>query len=323
MRRISLSISPILLTAMLFLLLFQQTSHAATPWSETIVREDGLALQPIIGRNLPYIVGKKETLVDLARRAGLGYLVLNRANKEVDPWLPEPGREILLPYAAILPGGAVSELTVNLAELRLYHIRREEDILRIRHYPVGIGSEGWETPEGSFVVTEKIRNPSWTIPPVIRSENPSLPASVPPGPENPLGDYWIGFSAPGYGIHGTNKPFGVGRRVSHGCLRLYPDDIRELFDQVVVGTEIRIVYQPVKVGRTVDALVVEIHPDILGKVQNSLQEVLLRAKALGWKEEWLDPEVLEMVIEEARGIPITVSRISEKTKTIEASLGSK
>ncbi|MEJ2201433.1 MAG: L,D-transpeptidase family protein, partial [Desulfuromonadaceae bacterium] len=156
----------------------------------------------------------------------MGFSNLKNANPEVDPWLLPQGETILLPYACILPVDAIAGLTINLAELRLYHLWKNEQGWQVRIYPVGIGSEGSETPLGDFSVLSKRENPIWTVPDSVRKTQPELPESVPPGPDNPRGQFWLGFASNGYGIHGTNKPFGIGRRVSHGCLRTYPEDIR-------------------------------------------------------------------------------------------------
>jgi L,D-transpeptidase ErfK/SrfK len=261
---------------------------------------------PVVGTAATSSVEEGDTLTQIARAKGLGYEGLVRANPGVDPWIPEPGHPLLLPYTGIVPGPLAPGITVNLAELRLYHLCREDGRLRVRIYPAGIGIVGWETPEGSFTITKRIEKPTWIVPPAIRKERPELPRTVAPGPENPLGDYWLGLSVPGYGIHGTGEPFGVGRRVSHGCLRLYPEDIRDLFDRVEVGTPVRILYQPVKVGLKRDSLFVEIHPDYSGRLPDPAAEVSRQMKKLGWRGE-IDWTAVEREIEAQRGIPRIIS----------------
>lgn len=261
---------------------------------------------PVIGQNGLYRLGEDETLIELARRTGLGYQTLVAANPGIDPWIPPPGKDVVLPYAAILPPESAPGITVNLAEFRLYHLWMEEDRLRIRPYPIGIGVEGWETPEREFAIEAKVKNPAWSAPPSIRRERPDDPPFIPPGPDNPLGEYWLQLGD-GYGIHGTNRPFGVGRRVSAGCLRLYPEDIRELFNRVRIGTPVRVIYQPIKMGIEGDTLMVEVHRDYLERISDPLEEALGRKRSLGWKGG-VDLSALATALKEARGIPVPVGR---------------
>ncbi len=259
---------------------------------------------PVIGQNRLYRLGEDETLIELARRMGVGYNALTAANPGIDPWLPPSGKDILLPYAAVLPTESAPGITVNLAEFRLFHVWREDDRYRIRSYPIGIGTEGRNTPEREFVIEAKVRDPAWTAPPSIRRERPDDPVFIPPGPDNPLGEYWLQLGE-GYGIHGTNRPFGVGRRVSAGCVRLYPEDIRELFHRVQIGTPVRVIYQPIKVGLEGDTLVVEVHHDYLERISDPLEEVLTRKRALGWKGG-VDLTALVAALNDARGIPVPI-----------------
>ena len=263
---------------------------------------------PVIGKNLPFILGRKDDLIDLAWRAGVGYRCLVQANKGVDPWLPRPYQQVLIPYSTILPAEARAGITINLAEFRLYLIWREGNRRRVRIYPVGIGSKGWATPEGDFHIKVKIDNPDWTMPEAIRRVEPDDPVLVPPGPGNPLGDVWLGLTAPGVGIHGTNKPFGVGRRVSHGCIRLYAGDIRDLEKHTRVGTPVRIIYQPIKVGLQGKTLMAEVHPDYLGKIKDPLGEVLKQEKKLHWRGA-INWTRLAAVLRQARGIPEPISGV--------------
>jgi len=254
-----------------------------------------------------FSVTEGETLTQIARAKGLGYNGLVRANPGVDPWLPEPGLPLLLPYTGIIPGPLIPGITVNLAEMRLYHLCLENGRLRVRIYPVGVGIPGRETPEGAFTISNRIVSPTWVVPPDIGRERPELPGTVPPGPENPLGGFWLGLSRAGYGIHGTNEPFGVGRRVSHGCLRLYPEDIRDLFERVEIGTPVRILYQPVKVGLKNGILFVEVHPDYSGRLTDPRADVSRQIEELGWKGE-IDWKAVDEEIGTARGVPRVISR---------------
>lgn len=205
-----------------------------------------------------HVVAAGENLLDLARARDLGYVELLAANPGADPWLPGLGRTILLPIAHLPPAGlAEAPLVVNLGDMRVYW-RGSGGVVS---YPVGIGREGWELRPGLTRVAGKRRNPTWVPPPSIRAEKPWLPERVPAGPDNPLGEFSIDLALGLVRIHGTNQPDGVGRRVSHGCFRLYPEDIAALFPEVPVGTPVAIVDEPVKLARLGGELWLEVHPD--------------------------------------------------------------
>lgn len=296
----------VMILGWLWLSLLAGSALAWYPRSEAEALIDPQTPAPVIGSNRIYVLGADETLIELAYRAGLGYEGLAAANPGIDPWLPEAGRAVLLPYEAILPAGTELGITINLAEYRLYLVWEQQGRRLVRIYPIGIGAEGVETREGRFVVTGVVSDPTWTVPASIRAERPELPASVPPGPENPLGKFWIGLSLEGIGIHGTNKPFGLGRRVSQGCIRLYPEDIEDLAARVGKGTAVRIVYQPIKLGLRGRYLLAEVHPDFLGRIDNRLEEVRRLRKGLSWGG-LLDAQALQQVLTEERGIPLPVS----------------
>ncbi|HEY7746868.1 MAG TPA: L,D-transpeptidase family protein [Desulfuromonadales bacterium] len=285
------------------LLLLLTATPARGGFSSTL---PGRSPVPVVGSNQIIFTGKDDTLIQLARANGLGFQTLAAANPGVDPWLPGAGRPLLLPYSAVLPDRPQTGITVNLAELRLYLVWEEVGLQRVRIYPIGIGDEGWETPEGTFSVLRKVEQPVWNPPEAIRQERPELPLRVPPGPDNPLGDYWLAFTPQGHGLHGTHKPYGVGRRVSHGCLRLYPEDIRDLYDRAEVGTPVRIVYKPFKVGVQDGILYIEAHRDYRRKVTDPRSEIARQARLVGWRNA-LDWPAIERVVAEARGVPVPVS----------------
>jgi len=214
----------------------------------------------IIGENKYYQVKEGDTLLEIARLHDLGFIELVSANPGVDPWIPEAGRTILLPTEHILPDGPRRGIVINRTELRLYYFddRTGEAIT----YPIGIGREGRETPLGSTMIAAKRVNPAWTPPPSIRAERPELPVTVPPGPENPLGFFAMNLGWQNYVIHGTNKPYGIGRRVSSGCIRLYPEDIESFFGEIEIGTPVTVVDQAVKLGWADGELYMEIHPTV-------------------------------------------------------------
>ena len=257
----------------------------------------------LVGSNRDYYIGRADTLLEVARRGRLGYQNLVAANPGVDPWQPSPGARLVLPYATLLPPGlAQPGVTINLAEFRLYLVWRDGEQLRVRIYPIGLGRDGWLTPEGEYQVANMIENPLWTMPATLREENPELPAVIPPGPDNPLGSHWIGLSEPGYGIHGTNRPYGIGRQVSHGCIRLYPSGIRDLVNRVARGMAVKVIYQPIKLGRQGETLYLEAHQDYLGRLPDALAEVRRQAQALGWQRPLLD-EIIAPHLAGSRGVP--------------------
>lgn len=207
----------------------------------------------------------EETFVDIARRHGLGYNDIVRANPDVDPWLPGEGTAITLPTQFILPPGPRNGVVLNLPEYRLYYYppAGQDGVRRVHTYPISIGRMDWETPLGRTTVIAKAERPTWYPPASIRKEHADagdpLPNVVPPGPDNPLGEYAMRLGLPGYLIHGTNRPAGVGMRVTHGCIRMFPEDIAVLFPTLPVGTPVRIINEPVKAGWLHDALYVEAH----------------------------------------------------------------
>jgi L,D-transpeptidase ErfK/SrfK len=205
----------------------------------------------------PYRAVYEDTLLDLARRKGLGYVEMVAANPRVDPWLPGEGTEIALPTVHLIPDVPREGIAVNLAEMRLYWFGDGVDGLRT--FPLGIGREGRGTPTGSTTVTRKAENPTWYPPESIRRERPELPAVFPPGPDNPLGHRAIYLGWPAYLIHGTHQPYGVGRRVSAGCIRMYPEDVERLYELVPIGTRVTVVDQEVKFAWVGGHLYMEAH----------------------------------------------------------------
>lgn len=207
-----------------------------------------------------------DTFVDIARRHGLGYTDLVRANPDVDPWLPGEGTRVVLPTQFVLPDAPRRGIVLNLAEYRLFYFPDSGDgsASQVVTYPISIGRMDWETPLGRTRVVAKASNPSWYVPESVHQErrdngDEPLPRVVPPGPDNPLGSRAMRLGLPGYLIHGTNRPAGVGMRVTHGCIRMFPEDIEVFFDQIPVGTPVMIVNQPVKFGWRDGQLHMEAH----------------------------------------------------------------
>lgn len=213
----------------------------------------------------------EDTFVDIARRHGLGYNELRLANPDVDPWLPGAGTRIVLPTRFVLPDAPRRGVVLNLPEYRLYYYPPVSNGAprTVHTYPISIGRMDWATPLGATRVTAKAERPSWYPPASIREEHAAdgdyLPAVVPPGPDNPLGNHALRLGIPGYLIHGTNRPAGVGMRVTHGCIRMFPEDIAVLFPMLPVGTPVNIVNQPIKFGWEQEQLFVEAH-EVLAQV---------------------------------------------------------
>lgn len=212
-------------------------------------------------------IKSKDTMLDVARRYGLGYNEVDLLYPRMDAWVPPDGKRLSMPTHWVLPPTQQEQLLVNVAELRLYYF--EKGAGTVQTYPIGIGDEGWETPLGTFHVTDKRTNPVWYIPQSLQAKYGMT--SMPPGPENPLGEFMMKFSAGAYGIHGTAMPWAVGRLVTHGCIRCYPEHIRILFPQVPVGTKLEVIYEPVKFGQKDGQIFVEAHPDVYKKIPDYAQ----------------------------------------------------
>jgi L,D-transpeptidase ErfK/SrfK len=199
-----------------------------------------------------------DVLLDVARAYDLGFTQLMAANRGVDPWLPRPGTRVTVATRYILPDAPRAGIVVNLAEWRLFYFPPAGG--RVETYPIGIGVIGDTTPLGVTFVVWKEANPTWFPPPSIRAAKPDLPAAIPPGTDDPLGPFALHLGWPDHLIHGINKPDDVGRNVSHGCIRLYAQDIERLFHEVRVGTPVRVIRQAVEAAWVGNALFIEVHP---------------------------------------------------------------
>ncbi len=222
--------------------------------------------QDVIGEISTVVASYDDTLVDIAQRHGLGYQDIVHANPNVNVWVPGEGTEIVLPNRFILPPGPRTGLVLNIAEYRMYYFPepKPDEVAKVHTYPMSIGRMDWETPLGLTQIVAKAKNPAWYPPQSVRDEHAAdgdpLPRIVPAGPDNPLGTRALRLGLPGYLIHGTNRPAGVGMRVSHGCIRMFPEDVEFLFDRIPVKTAVRIIDVPVKVGWDGETLVAEVHP---------------------------------------------------------------
>lgn len=269
----------------------------------------------IVGGLGVHFVEKDETLLDIARTNRLGILELMAANPGMDPWIPREGGVVILPLMRILPDAPESGIVLNLAERRLYLFRGESK--KVQSWPVGIGRLGFTTPLGQTHIARKAKNPTWYPTQEARAENPELPAAVPPGPDNPMGRYALYLGWPQYAIHGTNRPWGIGRCISRGCIRLYPEDIENLYEQVEVGTEVTVVDQMAKLAWHQGQLHLEVHPsrmqlDQLEKIGGFPFEPIeglldLIKEAAGDKAKSLDLRAIARAERQRRGVPLVVA----------------
>lgn len=270
----------------------------------------------VVGTMERYIARHEDTLVDLARQNKLGFVEIVAANPGVDPWLPGEGTEIILPTAHLLPAAPKRGLIVNLTEMRVYFFPVADGTPET--FPIGIGREGAVTPVGTTKVVRKQADPAWYPPPSVRAEKPELPSMVPAGPDNPLGKYALYLTIDLIRIHGTNKPYGVGRRVSHGCIRMYPEDIEFLFQRVPVGSPVTVVDQPVKMGWIDGDLYMEVAPskhqadqlESEGKLIPELAEGTL-AMAQDFAKDQADRLDVAAILQaslERRGYPVRITR---------------
>ena len=265
----------------------------------------------------------QDTLVDIARAYDQGYNEIKLANPKVDPWLPGADTEVVIPSQFILPDAPREGIVINVPEMRLYYFPQPQagEPRVVVTYPVSVGRQDWNTPHGLTQVVAKTVNPAWYPPESIRREHAAdgdpLPKVVPPGPDNPLGQYALRLGRDGYLIHGTDKPYGIGMRVTHGCLRLYPRDIERLFSAVRVGTKVRIVNQPFKLGWLNGSLYLETHPPLDEDAQASEDGFThlvgrVSSAAIGQQVDW---DRLEKAVSDRHGIPVPIS-LSSSAATI-------
>jgi L,D-transpeptidase ErfK/SrfK len=276
----------------------------------------------VVGHLQGLVASHADSFLDLGRTFNIGYEELKLANPGVDPWIPGEGARIVIPSRYVLPDAPRIGIVLNLAEMRLYYYPEAEGggpAREVITHPISIGQVGWNTPLGTTSVVSKLTDPTWYPPASIRAEAEAegdpLPLVVPPGPDNPLGRHALGIGFRGYLIHGTNKPYGLGMRVSHGCVRMYPEDIASLFADVPVGTPVHIVNQPIKMGWRDGILFMEAHPsageiviggelaetDAIGRVIAATSSE--QSKLVRW-------ERVSAVAEIMTGIPYAVSKAS-------------
>lgn len=272
-------------------------------------------MSDVIGVPASYVTREEDTLLDIAKDRDLGYVEIRAANPGIDPWLPGAGKTVILPSQHVLPDAPRRGIVINLSELRLFYYPPHGEP---QTFPIGIGGEGKETPVGHTNIAAKRTHPVWIPTKSEHAEDPDLPASVGPGPDNPMGDYALYLGWKGYAMHGTNKPYSIGRRDSHGCIRLYPDDIAWLYRAVGPGTPVTVVDQPAKVGWMGGELYLEVHPtqgdaDALEsegapRSTEAIDADDLVIKAAGWDASRLDWYTIHLAETRRDGVPVQVTR---------------
>ncbi|NOV31380.1 L,D-transpeptidase family protein [Methylomonas sp. ZR1] len=256
---------------------------------------------------------ENDTLSDIGRHYGLGYNDITIANANLDPWTLPAEQTVLLPLRFVLPDAPRKGIVLNLANMRMFYYPKNQ-ANTVLTYPVGIGRQGWNTPLGQTQIVAKKANPDWTVPESIHREHQALgdplPKVIRSGPDNPLGSYAMPLGFSGYLIHGTNKPYGIGLQVSHGCVQLYPEDIEVLFNKVEVGTPVRIVHQPYMATWQDDMLYLEAHRplDKWEKQQKQLQKDIRKKlqQLASEKQATVDWSKVERILQRADGVPTPV-----------------
>ncbi len=276
-----------------------------------------------VGKIQKYTIEEEDTLIDVSRHFELGYIELISANPSVDPWTPTPGQEITIPSFKLLPRATQKGIVVNLAQMRVYYFKNKKEIIT---YPIGIGRDGMNTPQGKTYLTAKKANPVWIPTERMREEKKWLPKVIRAGNHNPLGRHALYLGWPTFLIHGSNKPWAIGRRVSSGCMRMYPENVKTLFDMVPINIPVTIVSQPILVAEIDNKLYLEANPskrqgndiEITGThekidLSNELKEVI--KKAAGDKANTIDWKIVNQVVRERQGYPIVISKNTKTTSS--------
>jgi L,D-transpeptidase ErfK/SrfK len=281
----------------------------------------------VIGRLAVIRLEKGDTLPDIARHFSLGINAISAANPGVDVWVPEAGERIMLPLSFILPDAPRKGIVVNLATMRLFEFKGDSKSPVVSTYPVGVGTKERPTPTGQMHVARKTTRPTWHVPASIsedhRKKGDPLPAEVPPGPENPLGECALYLSKSGYLIHGTNKPASIGLKATNGCMRLYPENVKMLYDDTPVNTPVAIVNQPYLIGQRNGVLYMEAHTPLEDSGASELEKIYAKLRDIEKKSgHTLDWRKVKAVQAEARGIPVPIVEMSQRSekeaaKTIE------
>jgi len=292
---------------------YSKTIIIARPFTLPLGPKD-MRAQTIVGSPREYIIQEKDTLLDVARYFDLGYNELVQVYPDMDPWLPPVGETLTVPTFWTLPKSGNEGVVVNIPEMRLYYFpprQKGETQRMVVTLPVGLGREDWPTPVAKFKISGKTPNPTWVIPESIKKERIAEKGwsedFIPGGsPDNPMGKYKIQLTLPLYAIHDTNNPWAVGRLVTHGCIRLYPEDIEQFFNVIRVGVPGEFVYQPVKIGILNGKVYAEVHEDIYGLVPDLWEEAQKVVRESGW-EDMIDKNLLLKALLKKNGMPTDVT----------------
>jgi L,D-transpeptidase ErfK/SrfK len=270
----------------------------------------------VIGRLAFMSLERGDTLPDISRHFSLGINGVSAANPGVDIWVPGAGERIMLPLSFILPEAPRTGIVINLAAMRLFQFKGDSESQTVLTYPVGVGTEERPSPTGQMYVERKVTRPTWYVPASIaedhRKKGDPLPAKVLPGPQNPLGEYALYLSKSGYLVHGTNKPASIGLRATNGCIRLYPEDVKKLYENTPVKTPVSIVNQPYLIGQRNGVVYMEVHApseDLdtveFDKIYTKLRNIERESgRTLDWSK-------VKKVLAEARGIPVPIFEIRQ------------
>jgi L,D-transpeptidase ErfK/SrfK len=270
----------------------------------------------VLGRLRFISLEKGDTLPDIARHFSLGLNGVIAANPGVDIWVPEARERIMLPLNFILPDAPRKGIVINLAAMRLFQFKGNSESLAVLTYPVGVGTEERPSPQGLMRVERKVSRPTWHVPASIARDHlkkgDPLPSKVLPGPQNPLGEYALYLSKPSYLIHGTNKPASVGLRATNGCLRLYPEDIKSLYENTPVKTPVSIVIQPYLLGQSNGVVYMEVHASTEDSDTSEFDKIYAKLRIIEKESgRTLDWSNVKKVLAEARGIPVPILEIRQ------------
>lgn len=251
-----------------------------------------------------HTAGINETIETVSRDYNIPVKRLLQINKINNPSNLEPGERIRITTPRIVPARLEDGLIINLPEYTVYHF---EGGVVVNTYPIAIGMENWQTPKGKFTVISKIVDPTWKIPPRMSRKYNYDKSLIPPGPDNPLGKYWIGLSIPHIGLHSTNRPETVGIAISHGCMRMYLEHAERLYNSAETGTMGEIIYEPVKTTVLNDSVYLEVHDDVYHNISN-LKEHVVKLISRHESGEYIDMEKVNNALERKNGVPVNISR---------------
>jgi L,D-transpeptidase ErfK/SrfK len=257
----------------------------------------------VVGNIQHYRIKKGDDLLDLARHFGLGYSEIGVMYRQWDPFLPPVGAEMTIPTMWIVPNNRGNKIIVNTGAMRLYYYIKNDT--QVYTFPIGMGVLDFKTPQGKFRVIEKKVNPTWHIPKSLQKKYEMT--AMPPGPDNPLGEYKLTLSWGDYGIHGTAMPLGVGRMVSHGCTRMYPEHIKKLFPMVPMGASVEYVYEPALIGFRQGRTYLSVHEDVYFKIPSMILHVLNMIEQRGLADQ-VDMRKVMQTVEEHHGNPVDITK---------------